>query len=171
MNAEAVIARFALRPLSVEGGFFHECYRSGLAAVNGRCCGTSIYYLLRRCDRSLWHRVASDEIWYYHAGAPARQLILSETGGLQHVLIGPPEYPEAVLQSVIPAGSWQSAWLEPGIRPECDWGLFGAAVYPGFEYEDFTAASDDEIAAQYPQWRDAIAEELARRPVTGEAVH
>ena len=52
MDAEQVIARLQLQPLCVEGGFFHECYRSARRADNGRCCGTSIYYLLRRCDRS-----------------------------------------------------------------------------------------------------------------------
>ena len=108
--------------------------------------------------------MASDEIWYYHAGAPARQLLLAADGTRTCVLIGPPELPEAVPQSVIPAGCWQTAWLEPAPGGEAGWGLFGAAVFPGFEYGDFTAASDDEICARFPAHRLALTDWLRRRP-------
>ena len=154
MKADEVIARLELAPLGVEGGFFLETYRSARSAGEGRCCGTSIYYLLRGDDRSAWHKVASDEIWYFHAGSAARQLVIEPGGKLRDVLIGPPELPGALPQSVIPAGSWQSAVLLE--RGTDDWGLFGAAVFPGFEYADFTGGSNDEVIALFPQWEKLI---------------
>lgn len=149
-----LIARLGLIPHGAEGGFFCETYRSTRSAGEGRCCGTSIYYLLRGADRSAWHRVTSDEIWYFHAGSPARQLVIEPDGNLRDVRIGPPDLPGALPQNVISAGSWQSAvLLERGAE---DWGLFGAAVFPGFEYADFTGGSDDELIALFPQWAELI---------------
>lgn len=141
MNAEEIIASLDLKPLAIEGGYFSEIYRGTY--------GTSIYYLLRRGERSRWHKVGSDEIWYYHAGTPALQLIIHPDGRLKKTVIGPDAANGERPQSLIPGGAWQTAVLLPDSGP--GWGLFGAAVFPAFEYDDFTGAEDAEIEARYPQ--------------------
>jgi len=140
MNAKQVINELKLTPLSIEGGHFHEIYRGAH--------GTSIYYLLRHGERSKWHRVKSDEIWYYHAGVPALQLIIHPDGRFEKTVIGPNVAKGERPQSLIPGGAWQTAIPLSSSRRE--WGLFGAAVFPAFEYEDFTGAEDAEIEAEFP---------------------
>eukprot|EP00828_Plagiopyla_frontata_P006587 TRINITY_DN12904_c0_g1_i2.p2 TRINITY_DN12904_c0_g1~~TRINITY_DN12904_c0_g1_i2.p2 ORF type:complete len:110 (+),score=2.26 TRINITY_DN12904_c0_g1_i2:52-381(+) len=81
MDAKQVIEHLKLEPLTVEGGYFKETYRSTeILAQRERCIGTSIYYLLKTEEVSRWHRVKSDEIWMYHLGAPAIQLLLFADG-------------------------------------------------------------------------------------------
>ena len=153
LRAEQAIELLGLKPLTVEGGFFFELYRSPRTLPDGRTLGTSIYYLLRRGDRSCWHCVKSDEIWYYHAGAPAIQTLIDDAGRETRVRIGSDLANGERPQSLIPGGVWQTAWIDPD--SEYDWGLFGAAVFPGFEYADFQGATDAEMAAIIAELRQS----------------
>lgn len=68
----ALIEQLGLEP-HPEGGYYRETYRASLnidsAAHNGqRSAYTSIYFLLAGDQYSAWHRVASDESWFYHMG-------------------------------------------------------------------------------------------------------
>jgi predicted cupin superfamily sugar epimerase len=145
---EDIIARLGLRPLTVEGGYFTETYRSTMILPDGiHCCGTSIYYLLAKNMRSDWHQVANDEIWFYHGGAPAIQLLIFPDGRCEERVIGNDITSGQTPQSAIPAGVWQAAKLLPD---QADWGLFGAAVMPGFEYSDFTIGNAAELCLQFP---------------------
>ena len=149
-EAKQVIKKLGLEPLTIEGGFFCEVFRSKLNLPNlNRCCGTSIYYLLREKQISSWHKVASDEIWYYHAGQGALQLLIFPDGKIEKRIIGGNVLNGETPQSYIPAGTWQTAILVSNHYN--DYGLFGAAVFPGFEYEDFTGATNEEIFKIFPQ--------------------
>jgi len=149
MQLTKIIRSLELTPLSVEGGYFHEIYRSGISAsIPGHCCGTSIYYMLRGNDVSAWHMVQSDEIWYYHGGSPAVQLLLFADGHTEERVIGVDLADGQRPQSVIPAGTWQAAVLQ--YRGEESWGLFGAAVFPGFEYADFIPGNGADLAMKFP---------------------
>jgi len=152
MELTEVIRQLQLTPLPVEGGYFRELYRSTApAAAPNHCCGTSIYYLLSGTGQSAWHRVAGDEIWFYHAGSPAVQLLLFADGHTEERQIGGDVSAGQVPQSLIPAGTWQAAvLLHQNFQ---DWGLFGAAVFPGFEYADFTPGKPAELSRQYPAMR------------------
>jgi hypothetical protein len=152
MNAERIINELKLTPLAIEGGHFRELYRSGH--------GTSIYYLMRHGERSKWHRVKSDEIWYYHAGVSALQLVIYPDGRLEQTVIGPGISEGERPQNLIPGGCWQTA--VPLSDCPGQWGLYGAAVFPAFEYEDFTGAEDVEMEEMYPHLRQAIREALNR---------
>src|SRR4051812_16359496 len=72
-----------------EGGFYKEIYRSaekissiGLPSRFGgaRSFCTSIYFLLRSEDRSLFHRIKSDEVWHFHAGTALLIYVLYNDG-------------------------------------------------------------------------------------------
>ena len=151
MKASDVIAQLHLEPLEIEGGFFHELYRCAeRVSVDGRMrtLGTSIYYMLQGKGISDWHRVASDEIWYYHGGSSAVQLLLYPDGTWEKVTIGSNLLEGERPQSVIPAGTWQAAVLSDS--SDTSWGLFGASVFPGFEYEDFELGKGADLAERYP---------------------
>ena len=149
IGADIIIEKLKLQPLTVEGGYFYETYRSTSMLADGQhSCGTCIYYLMKGNDYSNWHKVASDEIWLYHAGTPAIQLLLFSDGTWTERVIGPDIMDGQVPQSFIPAGTWQAAVLLS--REPADWGLFGAAVFPSFEYADFTVGSGRELARTYP---------------------
>ncbi|MDD3119382.1 MAG: cupin domain-containing protein [Victivallales bacterium] len=149
MKIQNVIAALQLTPLPLEGGYFREIYRSHHAAASpGKCCGTCIYYLLDGPGQSAWHRVAADEIWLYHAGTAAIQVLLFPDGHWEERRIGSNLLAGERPQSLIPAGVWQAAVLQS--RTPADWGLFGAAVFPGFEYDDFTAGSGKELCRSHP---------------------
>lgn len=149
ISSEQVIRSLQLEPLMEEGGFFREVYRSTVWSERpGRCCGTSIYYLLRGVELSCWHRLTTDEIWYYHGGSPAIQMLLFADGTWTERVIGAELSLGQVPQSLIPAGTWQAAVLMD--RTKNSWGLFGAAVFPGFDYDDFSVADGLKLCSEYP---------------------
>lgn len=148
MNAQDIIKSLKLTPLSIEGGYFREIYRSDKKLENGDSYGTSIYYLLTDNDVSKWHKVSKDEIWHYHAGSPAIQLLLYPDGNWEERVIGADIPNGHIPQSVIPAGVWQAAVLFD--RSPGSWGLFGATVFPGFEYRDFEAGEGKDLCREFP---------------------
>ena len=76
MNAEAIINKLKLEP-HPEGGFFRETFRDDSGSDRAR--STAIYYLLKKGERSHWHRVDAAEVWHWYAGAPL-ELNLSVDG-------------------------------------------------------------------------------------------
>jgi len=131
-SAEAIIAALKLEP-HPEGGHFRETFRDP-RQIDGRSAGTAIYYLLRRGERSHWHRVDAAEIWHFYAGDPF-VLRIAEDGdsAIDHILgsdLAAGQRP----QIVVPAGAWQSA------ESRGDWTLVGCTVSPGFEFSGFEMA-------------------------------
>ena len=157
-DAKDIIRALKLEPLSIEGGFFRETYRSKVQATtpSPRCAGTCIYYLMTDKDISSWHKVASDEIWLYHAGSAAIQLLLFPDGSWEERIIGPDIVKGQRPQSLIPAGTWQAAVLLE--REAGTWGLFGAAVHPGFDYADFQIGDSKALAEKYQEAARRMAE-------------
>ena len=150
-----------------EGGWFRETYRSPVEVAaselpggygGGRRLGTSIYFLLKDGERSHWHRLVSDELWYYHGGRSVRLYLLDEDGGLEVKLLGA----DGDFQLLIPAGRWFAAELDADMGRE-DFGLVGCVVLPGFEFEDFELGTREQLLRAYPQH-----EELVRKFTSGE---
>ncbi|OQA82247.1 MAG: hypothetical protein BWY31_03287 [Lentisphaerae bacterium ADurb.Bin242] len=157
-TADEIIQALGMTPLRVEGGYFRETYRSIVKteATRQRRAGTSILYLMKGMDVSRWHRVRSDEIWMYHAGSPALQILLFPDGSWCERVIGPDVLAGEMPQNLIPAWTWQAAVLLD--RSEKSWGLFGAVVVPGFEYEDFEEGVASELVKKYPEAEKRIRE-------------
>ena len=154
MTADEIIQTLNMFPLEMEGGYCCELYQSGRRLPGGRPCGSGIYYLLKSRDRSRWHKLDADELWYYHCGSPILQLLIYPDGSLKRIVIGPDILHGETPQSIVPAHTWQtSITLRRGTE---DWSLVGTAVFPGFEYSAFTGADDSEILASYPQWNVEI---------------
>lgn len=163
-NADYWINTLHLAP-HPEGGYFREVFRSmekiAREGLPQRFSGernflTSIYYLLRKGERSSLHRLKSDELWYFHDGAPLSVYALSEDGVSRHVL-GLDAASGQLPQAVIPAGCWFGAVIEG----EGGYSLVGCAVAPGFDFADFELASRDAMLARYPHHRSLV-EKLTR---------
>ncbi len=96
VSAEKVAEALALEPHR-EGGFFRETYRAPVTVATDfgrRALATSIVYLLTAASPSRFHRLRSDEIWFYHAGCEAELTMLAVAGG---------ERPGATQQTQAPA--------------------------------------------------------------------
>jgi predicted cupin superfamily sugar epimerase len=159
-SAEDIIERLGLKP-HPEGGFYRETYRcaEGIpqAALPARFKGprsfcTAILFLLPEGSFSRLHRLACDELWHYHLGAP---LIITEIrpgGAAARSRLGPDIRSGDMPQAAIPAGSWFGARPVPGKG----WSLVGATVAPGFEFSDFELAEAGALLEKFPGARDAI---------------
>ena len=153
-DVQALIERLDLVP-HPEGGFYRETYRSPLQ-VQSACHGgsrsafTSIHFLLAQGQYSAWHRVASDESWFFHQGCDieVHSLLPVEdlTASVVHTQrIGPKS---GCFELTVPAGTWFAA------RPtELDSHvLVSCVVAPGFVFDDFELANRQQlIEAGYHQ--------------------
>jgi len=118
-----------------EGGWYLEHYRSDrqVATSSGtRSLATAISFLLLPGEHSAWHRVRSDELWFWQGG-----------GRLELDLGGDGARPGNATtytlgtggQLLVPAGVWQAA------RPADDQAVIvGCVVAPGFDFADFELA-------------------------------
>lgn len=134
-TADALIRALDLTP-HPEGGHYKETYRH--AGADGlRGAGTAIYFLLRRGERSAWHRVDADEIWHFYAGAPVELRIFEAGGQVVTHLVGSDVLAGERPQVLVPSGAWQTA------RSLGDYSLVGATVTPAFEFSGFELAAPD----------------------------
>lgn len=135
-----------------EGGFFRETYRSA-ANIGDRSVSTAIYFLVTRGNFSALHRIASDELWHFHAGDALDVVTISADGTRKDLAlgIGIGERP----QHVVMAGAWFGARLRD---PSSRYALVSCTVAPGFDFADFELAVRDRLAAAFPQHADVIAD-------------
>lgn len=143
-----------------EGGFYKETYRSAEVAsamglpsrFNGdRNLSTAIYFLLRSQDRSVFHRIKSDELWHYYAGSTLHIYVLMNDALVTHKL-GPCVEKGETFQVVIPAGCWFGA----KVANEESYTLAGCTVSPGFDFRDFEMADREKLHQTFPQHRTII---------------
>lgn len=134
-NPDEIIDLLQMQP-HPEGGWFAETYRQA-PADGGRGASTAIYYLLRRGERSHWHRVRdADEVWHWYAGGPLKLGLSLDGIESQAIILGSDLTSGQRPQAVVPADAWQAA------EPLGDWVLVGCTVAPAFEFEAFEMAPD-----------------------------
>jgi uncharacterized protein len=145
-----------------EGGFYRETYRSkeiiphdGLPArfPAPRNFSTAIYFLLRSQDKSLFHRIKSDELWHFHHGSSLNIYTL-----IDHVLnvyrLGPDLENGESLQVVIPANCWFGA----KVASPNSYALSSCTVAPGFDFNDFELAKKEMLTKEFSQFSELISE-------------
>ncbi len=130
-EADDIIARLGLTP-HPEGGHYRETFRDA-TPDGGRAASTAIYFLLKRGERSHWHRVDAVEIWHYHAGAPLR-LDIADGERRESIVVGPNLAAGERPQGIVPTHAWQAA------ESLGDWTLVGCTVAPGFDFAGFELA-------------------------------
>ncbi len=131
LSADDVIRLLDLAP-HPEGGCFRETFRD--AGGGGRGAQTAIYFLLRRQETSVWHRVTdASEVFHYYAGAPC-ELEVYAADRVEVQRLGAELAAGERPQAAVAAGVWQRA------RSLGDWTLIGCTVAPGFLFDRFEMA-------------------------------
>ncbi|UTW64731.1 cupin domain-containing protein [bacterium SCSIO 12741] len=160
MDAQYWIEKLALLP-HPEGGHYRETFRSNEEIkqenlpqryAGNRNFGTAIYYLLEGFDRSRFHVLKSDEIWYYHSGSSAIIHFLTPEGKYEDRHIGPnPERGEQ-FQVVIPRGTCFAV----EVKDRSGYILVGCSVHPGFDFSDFSIPTKEFLHERYPAHRELV---------------
>jgi hypothetical protein len=133
----AVIVKALGMSAHPEGGWYVETWRAA-APTGQRPSGSAILYLLGRGDRSHWHRLDADEVWQYSGGDALELRVWTEgEPTITTHRLGPEVADGASVQSVVPAGAWQTAGSLGA------WTLVGCIVTPAFEYDGFELAAPD----------------------------
>lgn len=129
----AVIESLQLEP-HPEGGFYREMHRASslVKEANGstKNAYSSIYYLLSGNDFSAWHRIQSDETWFFHLGCDIAIHYFDDQAMLKTVQIG---LGSMQFQTTIAANTWFAA--KP-IDPE-SFTLISCIVAPAFTFTEF----------------------------------
>jgi predicted cupin superfamily sugar epimerase len=135
-----------------EGGYYHELYRSKLevtrvssSLVNIYSAFSSIYYLLEGTDYSGFHRLSSDEIWYFHRGVPLLIHMIDENGNYSSQELS--DELTGTLSYMVSAG----VWFASEIPSANGFSLVSCAVAPGFEFSEFEMAEKDVLLKKYPE--------------------
>ncbi len=149
---EKLINKLELLP-HPEGGFYRETYRSDQSVSKlDRHLMTVIYFLLTSENVSKFHRIKSDEIWFFHAGSPLIVHTLDEYDGHRQHLLGldfqAGEYPQVLVPKNTIFGST--------VKQENAFSLVSCTVSPGFSFEDFELFGRDELLKNYPNASDII---------------
>jgi len=150
---DAVIRALNLVPMNDGActGYYRETYTSTTRAAveKDRPASSLIYYFMPGGLFDPWHKLSSDEILVYHAGAPMKQLLIYPDGRMEEHVLGPDPTRGHSPQIVIPANTWM------GFRIMDDdpkaWGLYGVFCSPGWHIEDISLATGAEMGKMFPQ--------------------
>lgn len=157
LDAKYWIDRLGLKK-HPEGGFFAETYRSN-DKISAECLNknynsernvsTAIYFLITKDNPSKFHRLKSDEIWYYHYGGSIEIHIIDENFNLISKKLGVNQNEEP--QQVIPKNNWFAAEISYG-----DYVLISCSVAPGFDFADFELADKENLLNTFIFHKDII---------------
>jgi len=154
MNSHDIIHTLQLKP-HPEGGFYAETYRSDEFTRNKngekRNVSTAIYFLLKDADKSNFHRIQSDELWFFHQGAPI-EIVTIQNGRAASVILGNHIEGGELPQTTIPSNTWFGAKLKDGKG----YSLVSCTVAPGFDFLDFELADRNQLLKEYPHLKALI---------------
>ncbi|GAA0601212.1 cupin domain-containing protein [Kutzneria viridogrisea] len=146
MHADAaqIAKTLGLQPLPTEGGHWAQTWRTEQ--------GTAIYYLLAQPEFSALHRLDHPEVFSYHAGAPARMLLLHPDGRVERPVLGIDLASGQRPQVVVPAGVWQAT------ETAGTWSLLGTFMAPPYTEDVVRFADPADLTVRYP----SAAEDISR---------
>ncbi len=137
-----------------EGGFYAETYRSNAeleTSAGKRSLITSIYFLLRSEDVSHFHRIKSDELWFWHEGSPLSVHLLGENGH-EILKLGPITKSGSLPQHLVKANTIFGSSVD---EPE-SYALVSCVVAPGFDFRDFELFQAEDLIPLFPEAEDII---------------
>ena len=139
-----------------EGGYYAAVFRHPVLIPDsvhssipegGRPLCSTIYYLLSSGDVSRFHRLSSDEMWFFHDGCP--MIIHAFRNGV---------YSQQILGLDIANGQRPQQLLEAGTifgsepLEANSFSLVSCMVSPGFDFQDFHLCSFDELMREEPAY-------------------
>jgi predicted cupin superfamily sugar epimerase len=154
MDAAFWITHLKLQP-HPEGGFYKETFRSESTVTRPESqerhsASTSIYYLLEGDDFSGFHRIVSDELWYFHKGEPLLIHVIDGVGALTTLELSDRETGE--LSRAVKGGCWFASEL----KSKNGFSLVSCNVAPGFEFSEFEMAMQENMLRYFPAHASAI---------------
>ncbi len=150
---ELLIEKLELLP-HPEGGFYKETYRSNETIASGnRQLMTSIYFLLTSNNVSKFHRIKSDEIWFFHSGSPLIVHVLDEKGHTEN-LVGLDIQKGELPQFMVP----KNTIFGSSVRGENSYSLVSCVVAPGFDFADFELFTKEDLLPLFPLQEEIIAQ-------------
>jgi len=162
--AGEVAGLLGLEPLAEEGGYFRRTAESDVILPGSdRRAYSVIYSLLTPDGFSAMHRLATDEIWCFHAGDAVESLRLGTNGKGEWIKLGLDFAAGNLPQNIVPAKVWQGTRLIPGGR----WALMSCIVAPEFRWEDFELGDRRALTDAYPDFADAIEALTRSQPPSG----
>ena len=141
-TANELVSLLDLHPLEREGGMYRETYRCK-TSVNGRSCGSAIYFLMTQNAFSHLHRMETDEVYHFYMGDPLELLEIDASGKATVHVLG----------NDIAAGQ---------LLPGGEYALFSTTMSPAFVPEDYENADGVVMIEKYPEHAALI------RALTGE---
>lgn len=144
-----------------EGGYYSESYKStinisgdqiGLDSDKLRPLSSSIYFMLEDNEVSHFHRLKSDEIWYYHGGEALVISVIDSSGDFIEYELGMDMEKGQSPQIIITAGSIFGSYIKKG----SGYSLVGCMVSFGFDFEDFELFNREYLLKKYPQYKRII---------------
>ncbi len=143
-----------------EGGYYRVSYESretisdrelSVSFDGRRPLATSIYFLLNNGQVSRFHRLLSDELWYYHVGRPVMIFCIGRDGKLVIKKLGLNLCNGERPQVLVPGGTIF------GSAPDgAGYSLAGCMVTHGFDFTDFELLSREYLLKQYPEYKRII---------------
>ena len=133
-----------------EGGYYKETFRAPLqidAPWGKKNALTSIFYLLEAGEFSAFHRIKSDELWYYHAGETLLIHEIKPDGDLvtHHLSVANPFVAIAA-----------NSWFASEVKDQHGYVLVSCAVAPGFDFADFEMAKRERLIKAFPTYAELI---------------
>ncbi|MHA0856973.1 cupin domain-containing protein [Paenibacillus sp. CMAA1364] len=159
-DAQYYVTKLGLDP-HPEGGYYKRTLESSeqisdqeltVDFEEKRKLYTSIYFLLGSNDISHFHRLKSDELWYYHAGSSLTVHVIDENGEYTAHQLGLDLDKGESPQLRVPKNSIFGS----SVMDKDTFSLVGCMVSPGFEFRDFELFTQAELLATYPQHKDII---------------
>jgi len=144
---QQLITRYQLIP-HPEGGYYKEIYKNQ-ETIKGVPLATSIYFLLGKEDISWYHRLQSDEIWYFHQGGTLLISMIMPDGTYKEALLGASS--QTTHQVVVPRNTIFGSKVIEG-----DYVLVGCMVSHGFTFEEFEMFEYDELIQTYPEHKGQL---------------
>lgn len=153
-DANYFITKLGLE-LHPEGGYYQSTFSSEEeidAFGVQRNLFTNIYFLLKSGDVSHFHRLKSDEVWYYHGGSSLTIHVIDALGNYQEMKLGLDIENGELPQAIVP----KNTIFGSSVMEEDTFALVGCMVSPGFNFEDFELFTQGELIATYPQHEEII---------------
>ena len=133
-----------------EGGFYSETYRSDVnigTSAGTRNLTTAIYFLLTSENVSKFHRIKSDELWFFHEGSNLTVHTLSELGHQKLKLGYPSSTANTSPQHLVKAHTIFGSTVD---EPD-SYALVSCVVSPGFDFADFELFETKALLQQFPE--------------------
>ena len=124
-NDDEIIKKLQMLP-HPEGGYFKESFRNENISL--------IYYLLKKNEKSHWHRLTKNEILHFYNGDPLKLLISKDGKNIEEIILN---NKNNIFHYIVKAGTWFS------MESQGEYSLIGCTVAPPFDYDDFELAPKD----------------------------